>query len=74
MVAENKAGPELFEHNVADREDFFYVNDGLIYSTKPVWIQWEFDFLIGIFERVILDTNVDKMVATVCQPRPISGK
>ena len=29
----------------------FYAYYGLVDSTNPVWMQWVFDILIGLFER-----------------------
>ena len=29
----------------------FYVDDGLIASRDPVWLQESFDLLVGLFER-----------------------
>ena len=37
-----------------------------------VWIQWAFDVLIVLLKWFVLQTNVDKVVAVVCQPGPIS--
>ncbi len=46
----------------------FYVNDGLITSCDPVWLQESFDILIGLFERIGLFINAAKTKATVCIP------
>ena len=40
------------------KEEFFYVEDGVVASTDPGWIQLAFDMLTGLFDRVGLRTNV----------------
>ena len=52
MVEENKDVPEGFGYAVADKVAFFYANNRLVAYTHPVWLQWEFDPPIGLFERV----------------------
>jgi len=49
----------------------FYVDDGLIASRDPVWLQESFDVLIGLFERIGLFTNAAKTKAMVCIPGQI---
>jgi hypothetical protein len=49
----------------------FYVNNGLIASRDPFWLQELFDILIGLFELIGLFTNVSKTKATVCIPGQI---
>ena len=34
------------------RAIFFYVDDGLVESIDPVWLQGHFDNLVGLFNRV----------------------
>jgi hypothetical protein len=48
----------------------FYVDDGLIASRDPVWLQDSFDILIGLFERIGLFTNASKTKVMIC----ISGR
>ena len=74
MVAENEAGTEGFGYAVAEKAEFLYTDDGLVASTNPLWLQWKFDVIIGLFERLRLQTNVAKTVAMVCQPGPVSGQ
>jgi hypothetical protein len=38
----------------------FYVDDGLIASRDPDWMQESFDVLIGLYERIGLFTNATK--------------
>ena len=40
----------------------------MVASTNPVWIQTTFDMLKGLFESVVLQTNIQKTVGVVCQP------
>ena len=46
----------------------FYVDDGLIASRDPVWLQESLDVLIGLFERIGLFTNAAKAKVMVCIP------
>ena len=45
-----------------------YVNDGLIASRDPVWLQELFDILIGLFEWISLFTNASKTTVMICIP------
>ena len=38
----------------------FYAYYGLIASTNPVWLQWIFDILIGLFERFGIINNLQR--------------
>ena len=40
----------------------FYADGGMVASSDPLWIQWEFDALVSLFERWGLQTNVGKTV------------
>ena len=51
LMVENKAGPDGFGYTVADNMTLFYAYYGLVDSTNPVWLEWGFDILIGIFKR-----------------------
>ena len=51
---------------VAETLVTFYVDDGLIASRDPVWLQESFDILIGLFERIGLFTNAAKMKVMMC--------
>ena len=46
----------------------FYVDDGLIASQYPVWLQESFDILVGLFEQIGLFTNAAKTKVMVCIP------
>ena len=45
-----------------------YMDDGMVASSDPCWLQWDFDTLVLLFERVGLRTNVWKTVSMVCRP------
>ena len=51
----------------------FYTDDGMVESSDPRWLQWSFDTLVSIFERVGLRTNVRKTVSMVCRPCQAAG-
>ena len=49
----------------------FYADDGMVGVTDPEWLQGAFSALVAIFDRLGLQTNVDKTDKTVsmaCQP------
>ena len=50
------------------RASFFYVDNGLIASTRPEWLQGAFDTLTGLFDQVGLQTNIVKTVGMLCCP------
>ena len=46
----------------------FYADDSMVPSLDPAWIQGAFNALVGLFDRVGLQTNVGKTVGMVCHP------
>ncbi len=62
-TARDKIGNQVAEMLVA-----FYVDNGLIASRDPVWLQELFDILIGLFEWIGLFTNASKTKVMVCTP------
>ena len=54
--------------NISTRAVLFYVDDGLIGSTNPEWLQESFHVLVDLFARVGLLTNTDKTKVMICQP------
>ena len=73
-MVDNEALPEESWFDVAETASFFLYDDGLIVSTEMMYIQWEFDVIIGLSDWVILYTNVAKTVEIMCQPGLISGR
>ena len=45
----------------------------MVASSDPRWLQWAFNALVGLFERVGLHTNVGKTVSMKCRPCPAAG-
>ena len=43
----------------------FYTEDGMVALSNPCWLQWAFDTLVSLFERVGLRTNVTNTVSMV---------
>ena len=41
----------------------FYADNGVVASSDPRWLQWAFNALVGLFERVGLRNNVGKTVS-----------
>ncbi len=60
-IARDGIGDRVAEIPVA-----FYVNNGLIASRDPVWLQESFDILIGLFERISLFTNASQTKVMIC--------
>ncbi len=46
----------------------FYIDNGLVASRDPVWLQSSFDVLVGLFERIGLFTNASKTKVMTCIP------
>ena len=42
----------------------------MVALSDPRWLQWEFNTLVGLFERVGLHTNVVKTVSMTCRSCP----
>ena len=51
----------------------FYADDGMVASSNPRWLQWDFATLVELFDRVGLKTNVGKTVSMTCRPCPAAG-
>ena len=52
----------------------FNPDNGILAYTNPVCLQWVFDMLSRLFERVGLMTNTENIVTVMCQPGPIPGR
>ena len=50
------------------QDSLFYADDGMVASSGPRWLQGAFNTLVGLFVRVLLQTNVGKTVGMVCCP------
>ena len=55
------------------KAELFYVDDGLVASTYPGWLQSPFRMLTGMFNRVGLRKNLCKTVGVVCRPCRAAG-
>ena len=60
-AAQDGVGDRVVDFPVA-----FYVDDGLIASPNPVWLQEPFDILSGLFKWISLFTNASKTKVMVC--------
>ena len=45
----------------------------MVTSSDPRWLQWVFDALVSLFERVGLRTNIGKTVSMVCRQCQAAG-
>ena len=62
LVAGEEAGPEGFGQEVQWIAVLFYVDDGLLDSSRPARIQAALDVLAGLFDWVGLWENITKTV------------
>ena len=62
IMVENEDGPDGFGYTLVDKMTLFYAYYGLIDSTNPVWLQWVFDILLGLFEWFGIINNMENMV------------
>ena len=47
------------------KQAFFYADDSVVESTDLGWLQLEFGILTGLFDRVGLQTNIQKTMGVV---------
>ena len=45
----------------------------MLASSDPQWLQWAFTQLVGMFDRVGLNTNSGKTVSMTCRPCSTTG-
>ena len=45
----------------------FYADNGTVAFSDPCWLQGAFNTLVGLFDRVGLQTNAGKKVGMVCR-------
>ena len=45
----------------------------MLASSDPQWLQWAFTQLVGMFDRLGLNTNTEKMVIMTCRPSTQQG-
>ena len=50
-----------------------YADDSMLASSNPQWLQWAFTQLVGLFDRVELNTNTGKTVSMTCRPCNTTG-
>ena len=72
VVEESEARGELVQEG-RHQAVLFYADDGMVASSDPVWLQGLFNALVGLFDRVGLQTNVRKTVGMVCHPCQAAG-
>ena len=68
-------GPTFRERKREGRHQaaLFYADDGMLASSDPQWLRWAFTQLVGLFDRVGLNTNTGKMVSMTCRPCNTTG-
>ena len=52
---------------------FFYADSGMVALLDPAWLQGAFNALVGLFDRLGLQTTVGKTVGMVCHPCQAAG-
>ena len=50
-----------------------HMDDGMIASTYPDLLRWEFNTLTGLFDRLGIWTNFRNLVGMLCCPFPTVG-
>ena len=65
-----ESAEERGERGQEDRHQaaLFYVDDGMVASSDPQWLQGAFNTLVGLFDRVGMRTDFGKIVGMVCRP------
>ena len=65
VVEESEARGELGQEG-RHQGALFYADNGMVASSDLVWLQGAFNTLVGLFDRVGLQTNVGNTVGMVC--------
>ena len=65
-TARDRLGEAARDHMVA-----FFVDDRLVAARCPEWLQFSFQILIALFERIGLQTNTEKTKVMMCLPGKI---
>ena len=68
VVAEKESVSKAFGREVQGMTPFIYVENLLLTSTHPEWLQGEFNVVTGIFDHVSLWMNYRKPIGMVYQP------
>ena len=50
-----------------------YADDGMLALSNPQWLQWACTQLVGMFDRMGLNTNTGKTVSMTCWPCNTTG-
>ena len=66
---------ERGEHGqeVRHNNSLFYADNDMVASSDLQWLQGAFITLVGLFDRVVLWTNVGNTVSMVCRPYQEAG-
>ena len=72
IIADAEARGELGKEG-RHQAALFYSDGGMVASLDPGWLQGAFNTLVGLFERVGLQTNVGKTDGMVCHPCQAAG-
>ena len=68
LVIGGEVDPEGFGHVVQWIVTFFYMDNGILVSPWTARLQVDLDVLVGLFNWVGLQTNINKTVGMVFQP------
>jgi hypothetical protein len=60
--------PDEIDHLMATFFAIFYVDDAYLASHDPEFLQRALDVIVGLFSRVGLETNAQKMQTMICTP------
>jgi hypothetical protein len=65
---ENALEPDEIDQLMATFFAIFYVDEAYLASRDPDFLQRALDVIVGLFDRVGLETNIQKMQAMICTP------
>ena len=72
VIAEAEARGDLGKEG-RHQAALFYANNNMVASSDPGWIQGAFNTLLGLFDKVGLQTNLGKIFGMVCHPCQAAG-
>ena len=71
MVEYGEVVHDRLDHIVGWIPGVFYMDNGLLGSRDPDWLQVSLNILIGLFRKIVLASNVAKSNTMICHPGAI---
>ena len=73
MIAERSDGQDGRGREGIHQSSLFYIDDGIITSSDPGWLQGDFSTLVGLFNWEVQRESVSNTVGMVCRPFQEAG-